>query len=69
MKIKCFDNMAKKYATSSDSKGKVSNDQKQFQVCTITSIVHKQSHKTVSTSSYVSQNKVFHQSAYLICSP
>ena len=28
MKIKCFDNTAKHYATSSKSKGKVSNNQK-----------------------------------------
>ena len=51
MKIICFDNMEKKIATSSKSKGRVSNDQKQFEDCLMTSIVHTPSPETVSTLS------------------
>ena len=58
MKIIFFDNMAKIYATSSKSKGRVPNDKKQFEDCLMTSIVHTPSPETVSTLSEVTQNKV-----------
>ena len=45
------------YATSTKSKGKISNDQKQFQDCLTTSILHTLSPETVSESSDVTQNK------------
>ena len=57
-KIICFDNMAKIYAASSKSKGRLPNDQKQFEDCLMTSIVHTPSPETVSTLSEVTQNKV-----------
>ena len=49
--MKCFDNMAKIHATSSESKGKASNDQKQFQDFLIEIIVNILSPLIVSTSS------------------
>ena len=58
MKTKCVDNTVNIYETSSKSKVKVYNDQKQFQYCLVTSIVHTPSPESVSTSSDVTQNKV-----------
>ena len=57
-KIICFDSMEKIHATSSKSKGRFPNDQKQFEDCLMTSIVYTPSPETVSTLSEVTQNKV-----------
>ena len=46
------------FTTSSKSKGKVSNYHEQFQDCLMEIIMHTPSPETVSTPSYVYQNKV-----------
>ena len=65
-KIIFFDSMEKIHATSSKSKGRFPNDQKQFEDCLMTSIVHTPSPETVSTLSEVTQNKVSSENRSLV---